>query len=201
MSFFDDTKNAGLLLWIGGILMIIAGILAIIAPFITDGVEDYEMLKKIGYAVIGVGSLIAAIVYFKLGQDIKAGSYSKFQVLSMFIAAVAYASLVSGIVGGIGYCIAGEFTNGIVDIVVGVIIWLILTWANGKINDGNETAMDKIIWIVLLIIFLLGFIGGVFGGIGILGISLITAIASIVEGILYLILLVYVINTRSEFGI
>ncbi len=201
MSFFDDTKNAGLLLWIGGIIMIVAGILAIISPFITDGMKDAEMLKKVGYAVIGVGSLIAAIVYFKLGQDIKAGSYGQFQVISMFIAAVAYASLVAGIVGGVGYAIAGEFGNAAVEIVVGVIIWLILTWANGKINDGNDTAADKIIWIVLLVIFLLGFLGGVFGGIAILGAALITAIASIVEGILYLILLVYVFNVRSEFGI
>ena len=106
MSFFDDTKNAGLLLWIAGIIMIVAGILAIIAPFILDECKDWEMLKKVGFAVIGVGSLVAAIVYFKLGKDIKDGSYSKFQVISAFIAAVAYASLISGIIGGIGYFIA-----------------------------------------------------------------------------------------------
>lgn len=201
MSFFDDTKNAGLLLWIGGILMIIAGILAIIAPFVVDGCKDWETTKKAGYAIIGVGSLVAAIVFFKLGKDVKSGSYDKFKVLVMFIAAVAYASLVSGIIGGIGYFVAAEWANGAVSIVIGIIIWLILTWANKKLNDGKEGLADKIIWIVLLIIFLLGFIGGIVGGIGSLGTNIITAIASIVEGILYLVLLVYVINTRDQFGI
>ena len=198
MSFFDDTKNAGLLLWIGGILMIIAGILAIIAPFILDECKDWEMLKKVGFAVIGVGSLVAAIVYFKLGKDIKDGSYSKFQVISAFSAAVAYASLISGIIGGIGYFIAQMWAEGAISIVVGVIIWVILTWANKKINDGKDSLGDKIIWIVLVVIFLLGFVGGI---LGVFGVNIITAIASLVEGILYLILLVYVINVRDQFGI
>ena len=201
MSFFDDTKNAGLLLWIGGIIMIIAGILSIIGPFVMDYAKDWEMLHKAGYAVIGIGALVAAIVYFKLGKDIKGGSYSKFQVISSFIAAVAYASLVSGIIGGIGYFIATEWANGAVEIIVGILIFLILTWANKKINDGQESLGDKIIWIILVVIFLLGFIGGVIGGISILGSAIIAAIASIIEGILYLLLLVYVINVRDQFGI
>jgi len=201
MSFFDDTKNAGLLLWIGGIIMIVAGILAIVAPWIMDGSKDWEMLKKLGYTVVGVGGLVAAIVYFKLGQDIKSGSYEKFKVLTMFIAAVAYASLVSGIIGGVGYFIATEWANGAASIIVGIIIWLILTWANKKLNDGHDGLADKLIWIVLLVIFVIGFIGGIVGGIGTLGVNIISGLAEIVEGVLYLILLTYVISTRDQFGI
>lgn len=153
MSFFDDTKNAGLLLLIIALMDIV---FVVISAFITDAYKDAEMWKKI---VLIVGGVIEGLFLAVVGMGIMKGS-CMFQLGGFFSDVTSkFGVLVAGTTAyGIGTIISGVFTTiafggGIFDIVLGVLIvlvaWLML--------DGGKVA-NNIIWIILLIIYIIGII-------------------------------------------
>lgn len=149
MSFLDDTKNFGIVATIVAIVMVISAILTIVDDNIW----------------IGIGSLIYAVLLFVLGYGIykdkvliHIGSIfsdlgSKFGVLTAYVAVVGLGSIVVGIFGIIG----GEAGSYALNIVIGIIA-LIFVYI---MKDGQQTTLDKIIWIILLVIFVLGLLGGI----------------------------------------
>ena len=148
MSFFDEPKNAGLALIIVAIISVIAGIANIVLGVIDDaGVQTANI-------VIAIGSIIGAIVYFKYGSSVRSGSVSaKIDILGGFVNAVGIVTIIGGIftfvAGFVGY--EGGIASGIISVILG----LIICWCGKKINDGKQTTVDKIIWIILLIIFII----------------------------------------------
>ena len=82
MSFLDNTKTAGTALWIVGILMIISALLTIICGVVDDEMNDHV----IGWVILGIGSLICALVYFAFGKSVKSGEVSdKFDIVTKFV--------------------------------------------------------------------------------------------------------------------
>ena len=166
MSFFDDTKNAGLLLLIIA-LMDIAFV--VVAAFFLDQYKDAEMWKKI---VLIVGGVIEGLFLAVVGMGIKNGSCmfqlggffsdvtSKFGVLVAGTAAYGIGSIISGV-----FSIIAFGTGGITDVVIGVLIvlvaWLML--------DGGKVA-NNIIWIILLIVYIIGIILSLFACLVLVGI-------------------------------
>ena len=154
MSFFDDTKNAGLLLLIVALLDLIFTLVAI---FALDDYKDAEMWKKI---VAIVGGVIGAAIYALLGMGIMKGKIafqvgdffsdvtSKYGVLVAIIAGMGCADLISGIFQIIAF---GGTSIGTIII---AILLIVMAWfmVNGGKLAGN------IIWIILLILFILGIV-------------------------------------------
>ena len=103
MSFFDDTKNVGLLLLI---IALIGIVMSVVALFLLDDYKDLDTWKKI---VTLVGSVIGAVIYAILGLGIMKGQCmiqigglfsdvkSKFGVLVAGTAGVGISELVEGI--------------------------------------------------------------------------------------------------------
>lgn len=145
MSFFDEPKNAGLAFIIVAILSIIVAILNI-----YDGATGEDGFS-LGVVLIGVGALITAIIYFKFGSNVRGGAISgKLNILATFVKVVGLITIIAGIFG-----LVASIGGGIFDIILG----LIILWCGKKIDDGKETVMDKIIWIILLIVFILSILG------------------------------------------
>ena len=154
MSFFDDTKNAGLLLLIIALMDII---FAIISVFVMDGYKDAEMWKKI---VLLIGGVIEGVILAIVGLGIKNGSCmiqiggffsdvtSKFGVLVAGTAALGIGMIISGIFGTIAFG-----ANNVFDIVIGILIVLVAY----LMLDGGKIA-NNVIWIILLIVYILGII-------------------------------------------
>ena len=158
MSFFDESKNVGLLLIIIAALDII---FTLIAVFAFDGYKDMALWKKI---VMIVGVLITSGLYLLLGLDIQNGScrlqigeffndvVSKFGVLLAITAATGIINIIDGL--------ALVFYNpgsGLMNIVIGV---LMLVMAYLMVSGGKEA--NQVVWVILLILYILMLIGSVF---------------------------------------
>ncbi|WP_400233600.1 hypothetical protein [Methanomethylophilus alvi] len=199
MSFLDNTKTAGTALWIVGILMIISALLTIICGVVDDEMNDHV----IGWVILGIGSLICALVYFGFGKSVKSGEVSdKFDIVTKLVYVVGYTTIIGGVFSalcGFGFGdIGGYLVNGIVHIVFGFVI----LWVYKKITDGNVTTFDRIIWILLLVIFVICFITYFLGieGSGLaLAVSIIVAICNIV---IYLFMIAFMLDNsvKAKFG-
>jgi len=141
-----------------GIISIISAIVNIIAG---AGVLDMEGLPDkfdVGYIIVAIGSLIAAVLYFKFGGDVRSGAVSgKVTILATFVKVVGIVTIISGIFTIIGGAISEYFDpyGGIITLIFGLIIY----YCGTKIDDGKQTTGDKIIWVLLLIAFVLEIIG------------------------------------------
>lgn len=166
MSFFDDTKNAGLLLLIIAILDIVLTLVAVLA---LDDYKDAEAWKKV---LVIVGGVIGAAITAYIGLGIKNGSIgfqvgdffsdvnSKFGVLVAIVAGMAVSGIVSDLFGLIAFG-TSSLMSFIVDILLLVMAWFMV---NGGKLAGN------IIWIILLILFILGLIGSIILSLVLIGI-------------------------------
>lgn len=163
MSFFDDTKNVGLMMFIIAILGLIQAVLQIVNGATYDG----ETVKKVGYVIIGIGALLGAIIFFKFGNSVRKGSVSgKLDVVAGFVQTVGYMTVVSSIFAIIGGAfVAVELAaGGVVLLIIGAIV----LYLGKKINDGKNTGADSVLWIILVIVFfimMLASLAGLFGNI------------------------------------
>ena len=199
MSFLDNTKTAGTALWIVGILMIISALLTIICGVVDDEMNDHV----IGWVILGIGSLICALVYFAFGKSVKSGEVSdKFDIVTKFVYVVGYTTIIGGVFAalcGFGFDdIGGYLVSGIISIVLGFVI----LWIHKKITDGNISTFDRIMWILILVIFVICFISSFLGieGSGLeLAVNIIIAICNIV---IYLFMIAFMLDNsvKAKFG-
>ena len=199
MSFLDNTKTAGTALWIVGILMIISALLTIICGVVDDEMNDHV----IGWVILGIGSLICALVYFAFGKSVKSGEVSdKFDIVTKFVYVVGYTTIIGGVFAalcGFGFDdIGGYLVSGIISIVLGFVI----LWIHKKITDGNISTLDRIMWILLLVIFVICFISSFFG-IGGSGLALaVNIIVAICDIVIYLFMIAFMLDNsvKAKFG-
>ena len=148
MSFFDQPKNAGLAMIVVAIVEVIAAIINIVAAATADDGIDFSGI------IVAIGLIITAVIYFKYGSQVRSGAISaKIDILASFVNVVGVISIVNGvfqIIAGVAGG-AGLIGNGVINIIIG----LIICFCGKKINDGKETTLDKIIWIILLVIFII----------------------------------------------
>ena len=199
MSFLDNTKTVGTALWIVGILMIISALLTIICGVVDDEMNDHV----IGWVILGIGSLICALVYFAFGKSVKSGEVSdKFDIVTKFVYVVGYTTIIGGVFAalcGFGFDdIGGYLVSGIISIVLGFVI----LWIHKKITDGNISTFDRIMWILLLVIFVICFISSFFG-IGGSGLALaVNIIVAICDIVIYLFMIAFMLDNsvKAKFG-
>ena len=199
MSFLDNTKTAGTALWIVGILMIISALLTIIGGVVDDEMNDHV----IGWVILGIGSLICALVYYAFGKSVKSGEVSdKFDIVTKFVYVVGYTTIIGGVFAalcGFGFDdIGGYLVSGIISIVLGFVI----LWIHKKITDGNISTFDRIMWILLLVIFVICFISSFFG-IGGSGLALaVNIIVAICDIVIYLFMIAFMLDNsvKAKFG-
>ena len=199
MSFLDNTKTAGTALWIVGILMIISALLTIICGVVDDEMNDHV----IGWVILGIGSLICALVYFAFGKSVKSGEVSdKFDIVTKFVYVVGYTTIIGGVFAalcGFGFDdIGGYLVSDIISIVLGFVI----LWIHKKITDGNISTFDRIMWILLLVIFVICFISSFFG-IGGSGLALaVNIIVAICDIVIYLFMIAFMLDNsvKAKFG-
>ena len=148
MSFFDQPKNAGLAMIVVAIVEVIAAIINIVAAATADDGIDFSGI------IVAIGLIITAVIYFKYGSQVRSGAISaKIDILASFVNVGGVISIVNGvfqIIAGVAGG-AGLIGNGVINIIIG----LIICFCGKKINDGKETTLDKIIWIILLVVFII----------------------------------------------
>lgn len=148
MSFFDQPKNAGLAMIVVAIVEVIAAIINIVVAATADDGIDFSGI------IVAIGLIITAVIYFKYGSQVRSGAISaKIDILASFVNVVGVISIVNGvfqIIAGVAGG-AGLIGNGVINIIIG----LIICFCGKKINDGKETTLDKIIWIILLVVFII----------------------------------------------
>lgn len=169
MSFFDETKNAGLLLVIIALLGIV---FTAVAAFAFDPYKDSETWRKI---VMILGAVVGSAVYAILGLDIMNGKArfqignlfsdltSKFGVVVAITAAFGLSSIISCIFSAIAYAGGAD----IVSIIIGI-LFILMAWL---LADKDED-VRKIIWIILLVLYILMLIVSIFAILVLIGIPM-----------------------------
>ena len=175
-------------------MMIVAAIMDI-----WNGAGSTESLTdNAGYVVAGIGSLIAAIVYFLFGNKVRNGTISaKIDVLGNYVRVVGVTTAIINLFALIGYSVVGE--TAIATYVVWLILGIIIAWIGGKVNDGKTTNFDKILWIILLIVFVILFIGSLLG----IGGDIVNIVKAICYAIVYLFMIIFMFDAdvRKKMGI
>ncbi len=150
MSFLDNPKNAGTVLWLIGIIQIVLGVVNIVLGAL--GVEvDGEEIDLVEGVVNGIGTIIIGFLYFGFGKAVRSGEIStKWDILVRFIYLFGMQLIISGI-----FTYSADAVDWAVQIVVGIILGLIVFWIVKRMTDGKTDTLDKIIWILLLLIFII----------------------------------------------
>ncbi|MBO4552413.1 MAG: hypothetical protein J5673_04385 [Candidatus Methanomethylophilaceae archaeon] len=167
MSFFNDTKNAGLILLIIALLEVI---FTAIAAFAFEPYKDAEVWKQI---MMIVGAVLGAAVFLIVGLGIMKGS-CMIQIGDLFsdvsskfgvVVAVTAAFGLSGIVNAIFTIIGFGGASAIASIVIGV-LFILLAW----LLATGETDARKVVWIILLILYIIYLIFSIFAALVLVGI-------------------------------
>ncbi len=186
MSLTDNQKLVGWAFFIVGILMIVSALLGFYDAISKDG----GLGENIGYFIAAIGGLIAAVLYFLYGNKVRTNAISgKFNILSNYIRIVGVNTVIVGIFSAIGGIIS---SIGFWDSIIMIILGLIVIWAAGKIADGEKTAIDKILWIVLTLVFLILFITSFLGIFAMF--DIIVLVESICYAVIYLFMFLYMID-------
>ena len=152
MSFFDETRNAGILLLIVALLGIV---FAAVAVFAIEGYKDAEMWKKIVYIT---GAVASSAVLAILGLDIMNGS-CRFQIGKLFSDVTSKYGVLVAITAGFGITqiiesifsiIAFGGLGEVFQIIVGV-LFILMAWL---LVEGQQDARN-VVWIILLILYII----------------------------------------------
>lgn len=189
MSFFSDTKNVGLMMFIIAVLGLIRAVLQILNGATCDG----QTIDKIGFIIIGIGALLGAIIFFKFGNNVRTGAVSgKLEVVAGFVQTVGYQNIVASIfliVGGA--CVGpGYAIGGVVLLILGAII----LYLGKMINDGKKTLGDKVLWIALVVVFFISMLACFAGLLG----SIFDIIYGACSIIMYLCILVFMFDKEIK---
>ena len=195
MSFFDETKNFGLILLIVSLVGIV---LDIVIMFVEIGGTKTPIIT-------GVGSIIGELIVAIYAYGVYTGEYlipidrflddaaSRFGVIKGFVSVYAISSIVDAIftlIGGINNNLGGVISS----IVISLIIAALCIFAVLKMSDATVGTADKVIYYVLMILFILMII------FGILSLIVIVGIIPLVEGIMLLVMLVSP-EVKEKFGV
>ena len=170
MSFFDETKNAGIVLLI---IALMGVVFAVIAVFAFDGYKDAEMWKKIVYIV---GAVVGSAVYVILGLDIMKGS-CRFQIGNLFsdvtskfgvLVALTAAFGISEIINSIFSVIGGFDVGGQIGAIVVGILFIVMA----VLLAGDNQDARKVVWIILLILYILMLIFSILACLVLIGIPM-----------------------------
>ncbi len=188
MSFFDNTRNFGMLAMIVAAVNVVGSVLF----FFNDDIEEVWRI------VAGIGGILSALLMLAAGFAIFSGripgfliklfpdgATSKFGVLTGYTAAIGVASII-----GLGFTVA--------DIVIGIIVGILLLFVVWILTNDRKGVVEKILWVILMVFYFLGILGGV--------IIAITGGMNLVSGIcislMYLLAFVYLFDpsVKRKFG-
>lgn len=170
MSFFDETKNFGLMAMIAGLVMVLSAIL-----WIVDA-----------YSLGSVGVLIGGLLLLVFGLGVYQGE-SKLNIGTLFDEGVSSKfGLVVGfiIIVGLVEIIQGIFALDVISIVIGILIVLFGLLMKMDVSD----TLKKVIWILLMIFFIFGIIGSLIGLLGVFSGSALWAALSVLNALAYLLI-------------
>ena len=171
MSFFDETKNFGLMAMIAGLVMVLSAIL-----WVVDGFD----LGLIGVLIAGLLLLIFGLGVYQGESKLNIGSLFDEGVTSKFGLVVAFIIIV-GVIG----IVQGIFALNIMSIVVGVLLILF----GFLMKMDLSPILEKIIWIILLIVFLLGIIiNGILSVVGAFGGEPLGIVLNVLNAVAYLVI-------------
>ncbi len=190
MSFVDNQKIVGWAFFIVGLLMVVNALLYIVDAAGMEG----GITGNMATIVIAIGALISAVLYFLYGNKVRTETITgKLNILGNYVRIVGVCAVIDGlfvIIAGVFMGSAEGLIGGIVAGIIAIILGLIPIWAAGKILDGKETTIDKILWILLVIIFALLFITGLLS----IGGTIVSIISAICSVIVYLFMLLYLFD-------
>ena len=171
MSFFDETKNFGLMAMIAGLVMVLSAILRVV-----DGSD----LGLIGVLIAGLLLLIFGLGVYQGESKLNIGSLFDEGVTSKFGLVVAFIIIV-----GVIDIVQGIFALNIMSIVVGVLLILF----GFLMKMDLSPILEKIIWIILLIVFLLGIIiSGILSVVGAFGGEPLWIVLNVLNAVAYLVI-------------
>jgi hypothetical protein len=170
MSFFDETKNFGLMAMIAGLVMVLSAIL-----WVVDGYD----LGLIGVLIAGLLLLIFGLGVYQGESKLNIGSLFDEGVTSKFGLVVAFIIIV-----GVTEIVQGIFALNIMSIVVGVLLILF----GFLMKMDLSPILEKIIWIILLIVFLLDIIRSILSVVGAFGGEPLGIVLNVLNAVAYLVI-------------
>ena len=160
VSFFENRKILGFVLWVIAIFAIAEGIGCIVDGFSSDSssfIPDEADNREFYGCLSGIGMIIAGLIYALFSSAISRGAVSKkIDILAGLVRMVGLTTIITGIFDGIAWILCtDEIGAGIVSTIISILIGALIMWIGGRINDGKADVGDIIIWLVLLVLMLI----------------------------------------------
>ena len=162
MSFLKENKTAAYAFIILGAISLVLAVVALVGTLTAKSII-------VSAVVACIGPIIMALLYFRFGYSIKNGNISKkIDILAYFVRLAGLSNIILAI-----FNLWANYENdggwaALGSLIISIIIGLIILAVSGRINDGKQDTLDKIIWIILVVLFAISVIMGIFAIIGIL---------------------------------
>ncbi len=150
MSFFKETRTAGIALMVLGAVNLIMAVVALVGAFSGD----LGSTKTYAAIVACIGPIIMALLYLRFGVSVKNGGVpKKIDILAYFVRLAGLSEIIIAVFNLWNAIETGDAWVAIGSLVVSIIVGLIILFVAGRINDGKQDTGDKIIWILLVVLF------------------------------------------------
>ena len=163
MSFFKETRTAGIALIILGVINLIGALAALVGVVSAkDGI--------VASAVVAcIGPIIMAVLYFRFGVSVKNGGIpEKIDILAYFVRLAGLSQIIIAVFNLWNAWETSGAAAALGGLVISIIIGLIILFIAGRINDRKQDTGDKIIWVILVVLFALSALANIFAVIGVL---------------------------------
>ena len=163
MSFFKETRTAGIALIILGVINLIGALAALVGVVSAkDGI--------VASAVVAcIGPIIMAVLYFRFGVSVKNGGIpEKIDILAYFVRLAGLSQIIIAVFNLWNAWETSGAAAALGGLVISIIIGLIILFVAGRINDRKQDTGDKIIWVILVVLFALSALANIFAVIGVL---------------------------------
>ena len=157
MSFFENKRILGFVLWLVAIITIAQGVACIIAGAMgnSNSFIPEDMDNKVFYgALTGIGSILVGFLYLGFSALISRRILKeKIDIIAGLVRMLGVTTILGGLFDAAASIIGtGDVGAGFVAAVISALIGLVIIFIASRINDRKVDVFDKIIWIVLVVL-------------------------------------------------
>ncbi|MBE6523251.1 MAG: hypothetical protein E7Z65_00025 [Thermoplasmata archaeon] len=157
MMFFKDTRSIGVVFWAVVVLLAFNGATLLLGAFTDDIVDipDYVNDTKTYCLLVGIGSLISALIYAIIAHKVMSKKMTGLQVLRNYVLTIGVSTIIAGAFAGAAAFLCTDLEGTaqhvtFISLIAGVLILLI----GLVMGDGKKGFIKKVIWFILVISFI-----------------------------------------------
>jgi hypothetical protein len=161
MIFFKDTRSIGVVFWAVTVLLGFNAVMVLLGAFTDDMVElpDYVTDAKMYCLLIGIGSLISALLYALIAHRVMSKKMTMLEVLRSYVLTIGMCTVIGGAFAGAAIYLCTNMEDAaLIATIVSLVLGIFILLMGFAIGNGKKGFIKKVIWFILVIAFIVMFV-------------------------------------------